>query len=118
MAYFKIGSTDFSTYVSGLKISTDVNYNAQQNANCDTVVDYINKKRTFEVEIIPLDSISMAKLLEAIDAFSVSISFRNPKTNLLETGVSCIIASHDVSYYTIQDSKIMYQKFNLKFNEL
>lgn len=118
MAYFKIGSTDFSAYVSGLKISTDVNYNAQQNANCDTVVDYINKKRTFEVEIIPLDSISMAKLLAAIDAFSVSISFRNPKTNALETGVSCIIASHDVSYYTIQDSKIMYQKFNLKFNEL
>lgn len=118
MAYFKIGSTDFSAYVSGLKISTDVNYNAQQNANCDTVVDYINKKRTFEVEIIPLDTTAMAKLLEAIDAFSVSISFRNPKTNALETGVSCIIASHDVSYYTIQDSKVMYQKFNLKFNEL
>lgn len=118
MAYFKIGSTDFSAYVSGLKISTDVNYNAQQNANRDTVVDYINKKRTFEVEIIPLDSTSMAKLLAAIDAFSASISFRNPKTNSLETGVSCIIASHDISYYTIQDSKIMYQKFNLKFNEL
>lgn len=118
MAYFKIGSTDFSAYVSGLKISTDVNYNAQQNANRDTVVDYINKKRTFEVEIIPLDTIAMAKLLAAIDAFNVSISFRNPKTNALETGVSCIIASHDISYYTIQDSKIMYQKFNLKFNEL
>lgn len=118
MAYFKIGSTDFSAYVSGLKISTDVNYNAKQNANRDTVVDYINKKRTFEVEIIPLDTIAMAKLLAAIDAFNVSISFRNPKTNALETGVSCIIASHDISYYTIQDSKIMYQKFNLKFNEL
>lgn len=118
MAYFKIGSTDFSAYVSGLKISTDVNYNAQQNANCDTVVDYINKKRTFEVEIIPLDSTTITELLEAIDAFSVSISFRNPKTDALETGVSCIIASHDISYYTIQDSKIMYQKFNLKFNEL
>ena len=118
MAYFKIGSTDFSAYVSGLKISTDVNYNAQQNANCDTVVDYVNKKRTFEVEIIPLDATARAKLLAAIDAFSVSISFRNPKTNALETGVSCIIASHDISYYTIQDSKIMYQKFNLKFNEL
>lgn len=118
MAYFKIGSTDFSAYVSGLKISTDVNYNAQQNANCDTVVDYINKKRTFEVEIIPLDSTTITELLAAIDAFSVSISFRNPKTDALETGVSCIIASYDVSYYTIQDSKVMYQKFNLKFNEL
>ena len=118
MAYFKIDNTDFSSYVSGLKISSNSNYNAQQNANCDTVVDYINTKRTIEVEIIPLDAAAMAKLLAEIDAFSVSISFRNPKTNLLETGVSCIIASHDISYYTIQDSKIMYQKFNLKFNEL
>ena len=118
MAYFKIGDTDFSAYVSGLKISSNANYTAQQNANSDMVVDYINTKRTIEVEIIPLDATAMASLLAAIDAFSVSISFRSPKTNALETGVSCIIASHDISYYTIQDSKIMYQKFNLKFNEL
>lgn len=118
MAYFKIGDTDFSAYVSGLKVSSNANYNAQQNANCDMVVDYINTKRTIEVEIIPLDATAMASLLAAIDAFSVSISFRNPKTNALETGVSCIIASHAEDYYTIQNTKVMYKKFNLKFNEL
>lgn len=118
MAYFKIGDTDFSPYVSGLKITSDSNYNAQQNANYDTVVDYINTKRTIEVEIIPLDPTIMASLLAAIDAFNVSISFRSPKTNTLATGVNCIITSNEVSYYTIQETKIIYQKFNLKFNEL
>ena len=118
MAYFKIGDTDFSAYVSGLKVTSNSNYNAQQNANYDTVVDYINTKRTIEVEIIPLDATAMASLLAAIDDFSVSISFRNPKTNTLATGVNCIITSNEVSYYTIQDTKVMYQKFNLKFNEL
>ena len=118
MAYFKIDNTDFSSYVSGLKISSNSNYNAQQNANCDTVVDHIHTKRTIEVEIIPLDAAAMASLLTAIDAFSVSISFRNPKTNALETGVSCIITSHTEDYYTIQNTKVMYKKFYLKFDEL
>ncbi len=118
MAYFKIGDTDFSAYVSGLKVTSNVSYTAQQNANCDMVVDYINTKRTIEVEIIPLDATAMASVLAAIDAFSVSISFRNPKTNALETGVSCIIASHAEDYYTIQNTKVMYKKFDLKFNEL
>lgn len=118
MAYFKIGDTDFSAYVSGLKVTSNSNYNAQQNANYDTVVDYINTKRTIEVEIIPLDTTIMTSLLAAIDSFNVSISFRNPKTNALVTGVNCIITSNEVSYYTIQDTKVMYQRFNLKFNEL
>lgn len=118
MTYFKIGDTDFSAYTSGLKITSSANYNAQQNANYDTVVDYINKKRTIEVEIIPLDADTMASLLAAIDDFSVSISFLNPKTKAIETGVSCIITSHAEDYYTIQSTKVMYNKFNLKFNEL
>lgn len=118
MAYFKIDNTDYSSYVSGLKISSNANYTAQQNANSDMVVDYINTKRTIEVEIIPLDETKMASLLTAINNFSVNISFRNPRTNALETGVSCIIASHTEDYYTIQNTKVMYKKFNLKFTEL
>ena len=118
MAYFKIGDTDFSAYVSGLKVTSNASYTAQQNANSDMVVDYINTKRTIEVEIIPLDATAMTSLLAAIDAFSVSISFRSPKTNALETGVSCIIASHTEDYYTIQNTRVMYKKFDLKFSEL
>ena len=46
MAYFKIGTTDYSKYVNALKVDRGANYNAQTNAAGDTVVDYINHKRT------------------------------------------------------------------------
>lgn len=118
MAYFKIGNVDFSMYVSELKINKDYNYNAQTNAAGDTVVDYINSKREIKVRIITLDDTAMANLQTAIDAFNVSISFRNPKTNALEENVNCIIPSNGIEYYTIQANKVMYKEFELKFIEL
>lgn len=118
MAYFKIGNTDYSMYVNKLSINKGANYNAKTNAAGNTVVDYINHKRTIEVGIIPLDSAAMVALQTAIDAFNVSISFRNPKTGALETGVNCIIPSDNVEYYTIQADKVMYNAFTLEFIEL
>lgn len=118
MAYFKIGDTDFSMFVSGLKVSKNAKYNAQTNAAGDTVVDYINSKRSFEVGFIPMDELEMAELQEAIDAFNVSISFRNPHTNTLEEGVNCIIAGSDVEYYTIQVDRVSYKGCTLTFTEL
>lgn len=118
MAYFKINNRDFSNYVSSLKVDKAVNYNAQTNAAGDTVVDYINSKRVIEVGIIALNSDVMSELQSYIEAFNVAISFRNPKTNNLEEFVNCIIPSNSVDYYTIQDNKVMYKAFTLKFNEL
>lgn len=118
MAYFKIGNRDYSMYVNELKVSTDTHYNSQTNAAGDTVVDYINKKRTIEVGIIPLNDTVMAELQTDIDAFNVSISFRNPRTNLLEENVNCIIPSNEVEYYTIQINKVMYDALSLSFEEL
>lgn len=118
MAYFKINDIDFSKYVNSLKINKANVYNAQTNAAGDTVVDYINSKRTIEVGIIPLDAEAMAELQLAIDNFNVSISFRNPKTNVLEEGVNCIIPANGVEYYTIQANKVMYNTFTLTFTEL
>ena len=118
MSYFKIGDNDYSMYVNELKVTTDVNYNAQVNAVGDTVVDYINKKRTIEVGIIPLDDTVMANLQTDIDAFNVSISFLNPRTKALEEGVNCIIPSEEVEYYTIQSGNTSFKEFNLNFQEL
>lgn len=118
MAYFKIGDIDFSSYVSGLKVKTNSNYTAQQNAAGDTVVDYINKKRTIEVEIVTIDDVTMLELQQAIDAFNVSISFMNPKTNVLEENVNTIIPSDDTEYYTIQNGKVLFKAMSLKFTEL
>ena len=117
MSYFKIGKTDFSMYTNELKINNAVNYSAQTNAAGDTVVDYINSKREIEVGIIPLDDDIMKTLLNAINAFNVSISFRNPQTNLMET-INCIIPGCNVEYYTIQQGKVSYKAFTLKFIEL
>ena len=117
MAYFKIGKTDFSSIVNELNINNTSNYNSQTNAAGDIVVDYINTKRIIEVGIIPLDDTDMAKLQTAINDFKVMISFRNPRTNQLET-IFCIIPESGVEYYTIQANKVMYKAFKLKFIEL
>lgn len=120
MAYFKIGENDYSAYVagSGLTIGTKHNYNAQQNAAGDTVVDYINSKREISVDIIPLTDQIMKALLADIQKFAVSISFRDPNTGELETDVQCIIDENEVQYYTIQADKVLYNAFSLTFTEL
>lgn len=118
MAYFKINGVDFSNCVNALKINSSATYSAQTNAAGNTVVDYINTKRKIEVGIIPLNSEAMKTLQNAISAFSVSLTFLNPKTNELEENVVCIIPSSDVDYYTIQADKTLFNGFNLKFTEL
>ena len=80
MAYFKINNVDFSKYVNRLKVTKQANYSLQTNAAGNSVADYINSKRTIEVGIIPLDNAAMVELQSAINAFNVSISFRNPIT--------------------------------------
>ena len=118
MNYFLINGVDFSMYVSSLKVKKNAVYNAQTNAAGNTVVDYINSKRGIEVGIIPLNEVDMLKVLSAISAIGVSISFRNPHTNLVEENVSCIIPDSDVEFYTIQTNKVMYKELKLKFTEL
>lgn len=118
MTYFKINNVDFSHYVSALKVETTNNYNAQTNAAGNTVIDYINSKRTIEVGIIPLNDADMKALQQAIGAFNVSISFMNPKTGAIENNVNCIVPSDGVDYYTIQSGKVMFKAFTIQFVEL
>lgn len=118
MTYFKIGENDYSAYTSELKVAKNANYNAQTNAAGNTVVDLISQKHTITVGIISVDDTVMAQLKNDIDNFSVSISFRNPNTNTLTTGMVCIIPDNEVEYYTIQINKVKYKAVNLKFIEL
>lgn len=118
MSYFKIGSTDFSSFVNELKVSKVNNYNSQTNAAGNTVVDFINSKRVIEVGFIPLDDTDMKSVLSAIDGFNVSISFLNPLTNTIVSNVNCIIDSSEIEYYTIQVGNVMYKAFTLTFTEL
>lgn len=118
MTYLKINGVDFSMYVNALKVSSAANYTAQTNAAGNTVVDYINSKRTIDVGIIPVDSAAMIALLEEINGFNVSLSFLNPNTGIIEDNVNCIIPANGVEYYTIQDNKVSYKGLNLTFMEL
>lgn len=118
MAYFKIGSKDFSKYVNKLAVETETNYTSQTNAAGDTVVDYVNEKRTIEVGLIPLTAAEMLAVKTAIKPFNVSISFLNPDTNTLEENVNCIIPQNGVEYYTIQSNKTLFQEAELTFTEL
>lgn len=118
MAYFKLNGKDFSHCVNSLNISKAATYTAQTNAAGNTVVDYINAKRTIEVGIIPLTPVDMVALQTAIDGFSVTISFLNPITNAVEENVNCIIPENAVSYYTIQADKVLFNAFTLQFTEL
>lgn len=118
MAYFKINDIDFSNYVNGLDVKRKASYHAQTNAAGDTVVDYINHKRTIEVKIIPLDSTTMSQLQNAIKELNVSISYTDPRTGVLAQNVNCIIPENNVEYYTIQANKVLFQAFKLKFIEL
>lgn len=118
MAYFKINNTDFSTYVNKLQVGTEHFYKSMTNAAGNTLVKYVNSKRTFEVGIIPLDSTAMKNLLTEVDKFNVSISYRDPETNALVENVNCIIPNHLVEYYTIQVGKVSYKAFSLQIKEL
>jgi hypothetical protein len=118
MAYFKLGSVDFSSYCSKLSVNKTANYTAQTNAAGNTVVDFINHKRTIEVGVIPLDSATMQTLQNIIGNFNVSISFRNPQTGQLEENVNVIIPESNVEYYTIQANKVLYNALTLEFVEL
>lgn len=117
MAYLKINEQDFSMYVNALKVSRGTNYNAQTNAAGNTIVDYVNKKYTIEVGIIPLDDTAMAQLQAVIDSFNVTVEFRDPQTNALKS-INCIIPDNEIEYYTIQAGKVMYNAVTLQFSEL
>ena len=118
MTYFKINDNDYSTFVNSFKISKQAIYKTATNAAGNTVVKYINTKRTFTVGIIPLDSAAMANLQSDMNSFQVKVSYRDPETNALIENINCIIPLNEVEYYTIQADKVQYKAFLLTIIEL
>ena len=117
MAYFKINDTDLSEYVSGLKVSKAASYSAQTNAAGNTVVDFINSKRTVEVSFITVDDAKMKIIGPLIDNFNVSITYRDPSNGELET-FAAYLPNKEIEYYTIRADKVLFKSFNITFSEL
>ncbi len=117
MEYFKINGKDFSNYVSGLKVSKAANYTTQTNAAGNTVIDFINSKRTVEAAIKPLTQGQMLALNLELSNINVSVSYLSPETNTLET-IAAFMPTKDLEYYTIQNTKTLFNPFTLTFIEL
>lgn len=119
MAYLRINGNDYSAYCNKLDVRRVSQYRAQTNAAGNTVVDNQVPKREVTVGIIPLSDGIMANLLDDIYQFEVTLDFRNPQTNALETGVVCIVPESEVSYYTIQGgNRVLYNALEMTFTEL
>ena len=119
MAYFfTINGNDYSMYVNKLVVGTEHFYKSMTNAAGNTLVKFVNSKRTLEVGIIPLDSNVMAQLLTDVDKFNVTISYLDPKTNNMVENMKCIIPNHLIEYYTIQVGNVSYKAFSLQIKEL
>lgn len=119
MSYFlKINDNDYSMYVNKLQVGKTHSYKEMKTSAGNTLVKYINSKRVIEVGIIPLDDSAMVRLLTDINKFQVTVSFRDPETNLLTENVKCIIPNNIVEYYTIQAGNVKYKALSLQIKEL
>lgn len=119
MEYFKINNTDFSKFVSGLKVGNEVlvSDSSGRNANGDTVIDIVNRKFKLYVTFIPMYQEDMKAFLGSIENYVVEVSFRNPKTNELTT-ITAYTGTPEPEYYTIQNNKVLYKPLTLNFIQL
>ena len=119
MSYFlKINDNDYSMYVNKLQVATQHHYQQESSASGADRITYKYKRRVIEVGIIPLDDAAMMNLMNDIDKFRVSVSFRDPLTNTITENMNCIIPNNIVEYYTIQVGKVQYKAFSLQLQEV
>ena len=116
--YLTINGNDFSYIVSGLKIGYEVLVSEEsgRNANGDTVIDIVNRKRKVYVTIRHTTDSEMKALLNAVEGYIVTVQFRDAKSNTLKS-MTAYISTPEPEYYTISD-KTIYKPMNLNFIEL
>lgn len=119
MSYLTINNVDVSNLVSGLKVGymVLVSEDSGRNANGDNVIDIINRKKKLYVTFRPMDGAEMVKLMNALESFVVTATYRDPKTNSLAT-ITANIGDVEPEYYWIHDNQVLYKSFNLNFIEL
>jgi hypothetical protein len=119
---FKIGDADFSGLISGLKVGyeTLVSDSSGRNANGDSVIDIINTKRKLYVTLKYTFADEMERFLDAIEPFTVEVSFMDPRSHQLTT-IDAYIGTPEPEYYSINESnpnKSIYKPLSLNFIEL
>ena len=116
--YFVVEGYDLSNYVSGLKVGyeTLVSDNSGRNANGDTVIDVINRKKKVYITFRHTTDEEMRVILDAIGAYVVEVKFLNPMNNRLES-ITAYTGTPEPEYYTISD-KTIFKPMSLNFIEL
>lgn len=123
MAYLIINGKDFSDIVSGLKVGyeTLVAEDSGRNANGDSVISVINRKRKVYVGFRHMMDYEMKELLTTVkfdrDSESLQVQFRDPQTNELTT-ITAYPGTPEPEYYTIQPTRVIYKPMELNFIEL
>lgn len=119
MAYFKIGSTDFSDFVSALKCNyeTLLSSDSGRNAAGDNVIDIVNRKWKLEVSFIPMTDTQMQAFMSAISDFVVSVQFLNPITKSLST-ITAYTGTPALDYYRIKTDETIFKPFSLSFIQM
>lgn len=119
MNYFKIGNTDFSFLVAGMKVGyeTLVSSDSGRNAAGDTVIDVVNEKKKVYIQFRHMTEEEMNSLLTAIQPYVVNVSFLDPRTKALTT-IKAYTGTPEPEYYTIQPGGTIYKPMSLNFIEL
>lgn len=118
MSYFKINGKDFSNIVSGLKVGYEVlvSDKSGRNANGDTTIDIINRKRKIYVTLRHTKAAEMRAFLEAVHPFVVTVAYLDPQTGAEKTAKT-YTSTPEPEYYTISD-KTLYKPMTINFVEL
>lgn len=119
MSYLMINGVDVSDLVSGLKVGyeTLVSEDSGRNANGDTVLDVINRKIKLYVSYRPMDGSQMQRLLGSIRPYVVSVTFRDPETNVLNT-IQAYHGTPEPEYYWIHNNSVLYKPFEFNLIQL
>ena len=119
MSYLIVNGYDLSNFVKSLKIGyeTLVSDNSGRNANGDTVIDVINTKVKLYVTFRPMDAGEMKFVLDSINDFVVSVTYRDAKTNTEKT-INCYTSTPEPDYYFINRYRVLYKEMNLNFIQL
>lgn len=115
----KINDTDVSNLVQGLKVGylTLVSDDSGRNANGDTVIDIVNRKKKLYVTFRPMSGAEMQTLLGAIADYVVTVQFRDAKTNASGT-ITAYHGDVEPEYYWVHDDGVLYKAFTFNFIEL
>lgn len=117
--YLKIDNKDFSHLVSSLKVGYEVLVSDEsgRNANGDTVLDIVNRKRKVYVGLRYTTAAEMQEFLAAVESFVVTVSFLDPKSQAL-TSMTAYIGTPNPEYYTIQPGHVLCKPLSLNFIEV